>query len=64
MSNGHDYREVRITGIDLGIGDWFMVLLKIFIASIPLYIVILIVSFMLAGMFMGAMGGMMDSPAL
>jgi hypothetical protein len=60
MSDGHQHGGVRITGIDLSIGDWFVVLLKIFIASIPLYILIAIVAFILAGTLLGGLGGLLE----
>lgn len=53
---------VRITGIDIGIGDLIVLMIKVAIASIPAGIIIMIVfgiiGAIFGGIFAGLMGGL------
>ena len=56
---------VRITGIDIGIGDLIVLMIKVAIASIPAGIIIMIVfgiiGAIFGGIFAGLMGGLGNS---
>lgn len=50
---------VRITGIDIGIGDLIILMIKVAIASIPATIILMIVFGIIGAVFGGNLAGIM-----